>query len=375
MRKILILTMLIILAKPVIAEAAETDDLIQEITDGLDLSDIDSAAGETADKIKFSDLVSAFISEGADGVDGAMISEYIYDIFFYEIADIKPVFTELVCMSLLFALFGKALAVRQDYVSEIGFFAVYSGILLLLLESFSTIGDVVSDGISSIVSFMTAFIPTYAAALLVTGNATSAGVFYELAFGIIYILELSVKIIFLPGIHIFVLMLLLDNLFLETRFSKLAGLLSDGIKFALKIGIGAVVGLGVVQSLIAPAQDRITTNGLYRGLSALPGIGNTISAAGELVIGCGILVKNSLGAAALIILFFVCLTPLLKVLCYHLMYRIAAAVLEPFCDRRISDCVQAVGRGCALYLRIIFDVLLLFWITTGLIAASSSFIY
>jgi hypothetical protein len=57
------------------------------------------------------------------------------------------------------------------------------------------------------------------------------------------------------------------------------------------------------------------------------------------------------------------------------MYRIAAAVLEPFCDRRIPDCVQAVGRGCALYLRIIFDVMLLFWITTGLIAASSSFIY
>jgi stage III sporulation protein AE len=375
MRKILILTMLIILVKPVIAEAAETDDLIQEITDGLDLSDIDSAAGETGDKIKFSDLVTAFISEGTDGVDGAMISEYIYDIFFYEIADIKPVFIELVCISLLFALFGKALAVRRDYVSEIGFFAVYSGILLLLLDSFSTIGDVVSDGISSIVSFMTAFIPTYAAALLVTGNATSAGVFYELAFGIIYVLELAVKVIFLPGIHIFVLMLLLDNLFLETRFSKLAGLLSDGIKFALKIGIGAVVGLGVVQSLIAPAQDRITTNGIYRGLSALPGIGNTINAAGELVIGCGILVKNSLGAAALVILFFVCLTPLLKVLCYHLMYRIAAAVLEPFCDRRISDCVQAVGRGCALYLRIIFDVLLLFWITTGLIAASSSFIY
>jgi stage III sporulation protein AE len=104
-------------------------------------------------------------------------------------------------------------------------------------------------------------------------------------------------------------------------------------------------------------------------------VGSTFGAAGELLIGCGIMIKNSVGAAALIIFSVICLIPLLKVFCYHLMYRVAAAVLEPFCDRRISQCVQDAGRGCAVYLRLILNVMILFWITIGLISASTGFIY
>jgi stage III sporulation protein AE len=252
---------------------------------------------------------------------------------------------------------------------------VYTGILLLLLESFSTIGTVVEEGVAAIVSFMTAFIPTYAATLLLTGNAVSAGVFYELAFGMIYLLELGMKLLFLPGIHLFVLLLLLDNLFEETKLSKLAGLLEDGIRLVLRLGVGVVMGLGVVQSLIAPARDRLAASGLFRGLSAMPGVGNTFGAAGELLVGCGIMIKNSVGVAALVVLAVICLTPLLKVFCFHVMYRLTAALLEPFCDRRIAECVQDVGRGCALYLRLLRDVLLLFWITVAMIGASTSFIY
>jgi stage III sporulation protein AE len=107
----------------------------------------------------------------------------------------------------------------------------------------------------------------------------------------------------------------------------------------------------------------------------MPGVGNTFSAAGELLVGCGIMIKNSVGVAALVVLAAICLAPLLKVFCFHVMYRLTAALLEPFCDRRIAECVQGVGRGCALYLRLLRDVLLLFWITVAMIGASTSFIY
>ena len=46
---------------------------------------------------------------------------------------------------------------------------------------------------------MTAFVPLYAATLFCSGNAASAGSFYQLAFGLMYLLELGMKFIFLPG--------------------------------------------------------------------------------------------------------------------------------------------------------------------------------
>ena len=225
------------------------------------------------------------------------------------------------------------------------------------------------------VSFMSAFIPTYATTLLLAGNAASAGVFYEMAFGLIYLLELGMKFLFLPGVSVFVLLLMMDNFFEETKLSKIAQLLEDGIRLVLKVGLTAVVGLGVVQSLIAPAKDRLSTSGIYQGLEAIPGVGNTIGAAGEILVGCGIMIKNSVGAAALVLLLILCFAPILKVFCFFVMYRVTAALLWPFCDKRIAGCVQDVGRGCGLFLKIMTAVVLLFFITISMISASTSFVY
>lgn len=352
-----------------------SEDYLGEIMDELDLDSVDENMKELPDKLTFSDLVKTFVEQGTDGIDPAMLCDYIFDLFFYEFSAVRPVFIEIVCISLLFSLYGKVLVTGQKYVSQLGFFVVYTGILMLLLESFSLIGEVVESGVGRLVSFMTAFIPTYAATLLLAGNMSSASAFYGLAFGIIYLLELGMKFLFLPGIHVYVLLMMMDNLFEETKLSKLAQLLEDGIHSVLKIGLAAVVGLGVVQSLIAPAKDRLSTSGFYHGLSAIPGIGNTFGATGEILVGCGIMIKNSLGVAALVILFVICLAPVLKVFSFHVMYRLVAAVLMPFCDKRIAQCVHDVGKGCGIYLKLLLDAVLLFFITVSMITASSSFIY
>lgn len=351
------------------------DDYMDRIMDELDLDAVDEEMGELPEKITFSDLVETFVEKGTDGVDMKMICDYIFDLLFYELSTVRPLFIQIISIALLFSLYGKVLVTGQKYVSQLGFFVVYTGILVLLLQSFSLIGEVVEDGVSNLVSFMTAFIPTYAATLLLSGNATSASAFYGLAYGIIYLLEIGMKFLFLPGIHVYVLLMVMDNLFEETKLSKLALLLEDGIRWILKIGLAAVVGLGVVQSLIAPAKDRLSTSGLYHGLSAIPGVGNAFGATGEILVGCGIMIKNSLGVAALVILFVICLAPVLKVFCFHVMYRLVAAVLMPFCDKRISQCVHDVGKGCAIYLKLLLDAVLLFFITISMITASSSFIY
>ena len=361
-----------------VPQRVSAQEYLDVILDELKLDEVEESVEQTEalpDKISFEELVEAFVHDGTEGVDASVICQYVFDLFFYEIAAAKPLFLELVCISLLFALFGKMLVTKQSYVSELSFFAVYTGIMLLLLQSFSLIETVVEEGIGRMVSFMSAFIPTYATTLLLAGNAASAGVFYEMAFGLIYLLELGMKFLFLPGVSVFVLLLMMDNFFEETKLSKIAQLLEDGIRLVLKVGLTAVVGLGVVQSLIAPAKDRLSTSGIYQGLEAIPGVGNTIGAAGEILVGCGIMIKNSVGAAALVLLLILCFAPILKVFCFFVMYRVTAALLWPFCDKRIAQCVHDVGRGCGIYLKVIVDAMLLFFITISMISASTSFIF
>jgi len=147
------------------------------------------------------------------------------------------------------------------------------------------------------------------------------------------------------------------------------------MKLLLKIAMTFIAGLGVVQSLIAPVKDRLSTNGVWSALSALPGIGNGVDATGELLLGCGMLIKNSIGVVALFLLFFVCLLPIVKVTCFQVMYRLSGALLEPFCDKRLGECVHSFGTACSICLKIMVDLMLLFLLTVSLITASTSFIY
>lgn len=360
-----------------VPQEIKAQDYVQDLMQELELEEVDSVLEEEQipEKLHFYDLVKAFATEGTDGLDASMVCEYVFDLFFYEIAEVKPIFFEIIGISLLFALFGKLLVTRQGYVSDMGFFMVYTGIVLLLLQSFTLIGQLVEDGIDRMVSFMTAFVPAYAATLLLSGNAASAGFFYEVAFGMIYLLELAMKWILVPGVHIYVLLIMMDHLFEETRFSKLAELIGSGVRGLLKFGLAAVAGLGVVQSLVTPAKDRLSTSSLYHGIQSIPGIGNTFGATGELLLGCAMMIKNSVGAAALVLLFMLCAAPVISVFCFYVMYRMVAALLEPFCEKRIVECVAGVGKGSGIFLKIMMDAMLCFLITISMISASTSFIF
>ena len=341
--------------------AAEADEIIKE----LDFTDINAQTQDLPEKMDFEKMVNKLVTEGTGGLDAGMICEYIADLFFYEITAAKPMFLQMFAIGLLFALYGKVMMTRQGYVSQMSFFIVYLGVVLLLLQSFALISEVVDQGIDRLVAFMTAFVPLYAATLFCSGNAASAGSFYQLAFGLMYLLELGMKFIFL----------LMDNLFEETKLGKMAQLFEDGIRLVLKGGLTAVMGIGVVQSLIVPARDRLSTNSIFNSISAVPGVGNTFGSAAEILLGSGILIKNSIGAAALILLLVIGMTPLLKSFCFSVMYRLTAAFLAPVADSRIAQCVQAAARGCALFCTIQLDALLLFFITTSIISVSTSFIY
>ena len=138
--------------------------------------------------------------------------------------------------------------------------------------------------------------------------------------------------------------------------------------------VACVIGMGVVQSLLTPAKDLVASNMVLKGMSAIPGVGNTLGAAGEIILSCGVLIKSSVGVIALIILVFVAVIPVIKIGCFWLMYHLLSAVLQPIADKRVTECVSAVVRGCDLYLKIIIYSMLLFFILISMVGAATNFI-
>ena len=355
---------------------ALTKDYLATIREELNLEYMDDfTEQELPEKTSFSDIVNILLEEGFDGIDKKSLMDWGLDLFFYELSAAKPLFIRMLLCATLFSVINRFFVTGKKYSGDISFLFIYGAMMILLLQSFLLVGEIVEDGINLVCSFMKTLIPVYATTLLLSGSAVSAGAFYELTFGIILALEWAVKVFLIPGIHIFVLLTLLDHLLEEERFSRLAELIESGERLFLKLAVSGVIGFSVVQSLLTPARDRISQSTFLKTLSVLPGVGGGFEFAEEVVLSCGMLVKNCVGVAGLVILLVICITPVIKVAAIHFLYKILAAALQPVSDRRIVKGIADVSRGSALYLKIMTDTMLLFLIAIAMVTASTSFVY
>ena len=189
------------------AEEEENLEWMEQILEELNYGELDEyLAEEFPSKVSFQEVTKSLFSEGLGTDTREKVTTYVYEIFFYEIANGKEYFVQILCFTILFAMLQKLLVIKNSYVTDISFLMIYAAIMTLLLQSFSLMNQQAIEGMDAMLSFMTALIPVYAGTLLITGCTATAAVFYEVAFVLITVIQWAMKYLFIPGIHIFLLL-------------------------------------------------------------------------------------------------------------------------------------------------------------------------
>ena len=354
----------------------QVETYLEEILEALDFSALNEFLNQhMRTEMNFSELVSQVSVNGLDAVNKENITMLAFDSLFYELSIARPIFMKMLLFSVLFSVVQRLLVTKNRYISDISFFMIYTTLMVLLMQSFFMVRGLALEGVEALLAFLNALIPTYAVTLAFSGNALSGAMLYEVAFLLVYIVELLLKTFLSPMIQLFVLILFLNHLFDEDKLSKLAEFMEKIVGVILKGAFGAVIGLGLVQSMLTPVKDRLSNNVLLSGLSSIPGVGNMMGSTGEIILSCGMLIKNSVGVIGLILLFIIAVIPVLKIGCFWGMYQVLGIVLQPIADKRITECVSAVARGCDLYLKMIMYSMLLFFVLISMVSVATSFVF
>ena len=216
--------------------------------------------------------------------------------------------------------------------------------------------EITTNVLDAMKDFMTVLAPAFFLAMTLTSYISSAGIYYEFTLFLISGVRWLTSVCLLPCIEIYILLVLVNHL------SMLVG-------WSLKALLALVCGFHMVQGLISPAADAFRTMSVSRGIEAIPGVGDAGSSATELVLGSAMLIKNGIGAAALVVLILLCMVPLIKLAVIMLVYYVLAAILQPVSDERITECLLGMGNGVKLLFQAAFTVLALFLLTIALTTA------
>lgn len=363
---------------PVQAQGKETETMEQlvedEMKDTFDFREINKAIQEIMPekKMEFGETVMRVLT-GETDLSADLLIRLLENRLFYEFQAGRKGLIQILLLAIIASLFANLSGVlKSQQISEIGFYVLYMLLISISLHSFQIVIDSATAGIENLLVFMKALGPVYFLAVALTSGSGTSIAFYQMVLFFIYMIELLVVNFLIPLLHIYMVVKILDHVSSESYLSKFAELIEWGISWTSKTLLAAVVGLNVIQGLIAPAVDSLKRGILQKGVETLPGIGDAIGGATEVFLGTAVLMKNGIGAAGAIICILICAVPVLQIFGITFLYKVAAALIQPISDPRIVGCVSAVGDGSRLLLKLVCMTGLLFLITIAIVAATTS---
>lgn len=326
---------------------------------------------ERKDSMNFGDYVSKLIS-GEEPFSLTGIGSKLVKSITGEIKAHTTTFGRLISIALIAAIFTNlSMAFKHNQVSETGYYVTYLLLFGVLIGSFITASVIASDVIGQILDFMKALVPAYFMSVAFSSGSVSSFAFYKVALIIISLVDLLIIKIIIPLVNFYLIIVLANNLSKEDMLSKLAGVIETVIKWLLRSLLAAVIGFQAIQGLIVPVAEQVKRSVIFKASSALPGVGGAIGSVAETVIGAGVLLKNAIGVAGLIVIIIICTVPVIKLIVVTLIYKFSSAALQPISDKRIIECISASAKSAEMLLQCVIVGAILFLLSITIVAIST----
>ena len=346
----------------------------EEIYGGMNLQELEEKLQNITFQIElpFSRLVQEIYEGNSKGILILVLEQMKQEIKI-QWADMKHIFTTIVVILLVSAVFTAFKDTFQNaQIAEISFYINYLLLSVIFIRLFGNILQVGEHSLKNIKEFMTIFFPTF---FLVVGSIRGIGTgltYYQLAGGVIYLVEWCLLSLLLPAISAYMLFVLMNGVWEEERLTFLLELFQKGLKLSLKLLLGIITGAGIFQSMIVPIVDRIKGESISKVIEAIPGIGEVAEGAFRVWIGSAVLIKNSIGVVGCILLILLCLSPMVKIALAGGIFKIIAAFFSVVGDKKMINCTNQVGDGVFLILQTVSYGMLFFIVLTAMTIYSTN---
>lgn len=331
--------------------------------------------GNALGNFSFWDLMRELVKGNLTGIL-SQAGAGLRNTLFTEVDKGGQMLLQVALIGIVGAVFSNVSSIfKGGQISDTGFFVTYLLLFTCLAAGFAASLQVASQVISQILEFMKLLMPAYFMSVAFSGGSMSALALYEAMLGAVTLVQWLCSAFLLAMVKIYVVMVLGSHVVKEPLLTKFTELLEHAVVWSLKTLVGLVLGFHMIQAMILPYADGLGQAGMKRLIEIIPGLGQGAGAIAQMVLGSGVLVKNTMGAAAVVVLAVITIVPVLKLIILMTLYQCVAAVMQPVCDKRVVSCVSGISRGHKLLLQIVLYSVFLFMIAIAITCASTNVNY
>lgn len=344
----------------------------------FDVETVDEYLGQNQPEgmeLSFQDLV-VHIGKGEFKEAAKKIGTAVKDALVSRVGAGSRLLGQVVLLGLFGALFsGFSGIFSNGQISETGFFVTYLMLFTCLSAGFFQSIQISEKVFRHLLDFMRALLPSFFLSVAFCGGSVAGAALYETTLGMVAVFQWICLFGILPMIKIYAMLILAGKITKEDSLSKLTKLTESAVRWGLKTMAGLLLGFQLIQGMVLPSVDALGKGSLFRLLEAVPGVGQGARTVTQTVLGAGVLIKNSIGTAAVAVLAAIAALPLIQLMVLAVLYQICAALLEPVCDKRIVSCIHGISLAHQLLIRLVWTSLVLFAVTLAILCAFTNVMY
>ena len=357
----------------------EFEEDYANMLNGLDFSSLDQRLQDDslAQGILGSGTIRDLVDKAARGeldMDAGGMLQAIGSLFFSQIRAHLYIILEFVALAVLMSLMGAVgPKVLSGEVSELCSFIAYLVAIGFAVHSLSGVFAIGVEAISEMTGLMQSIFPVMLTLLTAIGSSISAGIFkpaMTLLTGTIITLVQKVS---LPAILVSGLLTIVQHISPKVQIEQMTKLVMKCAQWLTTVVFVIFLGVTALQGLSGAAFDGITIRTAKFAINKfVPIVGGMFSDTVDTLIGCGVVIKQGVGMIGLILLATTALRPVLQIMAIAITYKIAAAVIEPFGEKRLTSCLSGLSHVFTLlYIAVLAAGAMMFILTTLMIRAGN----
>lgn len=297
-----------------------------------------------------------------------MVWQGLFNGRLWGFADMKGVFASILVLGILSVLVSGFLSSFENRrIAEIAHSVFYLLLLAILLKLFTKCLSVAGQTLEMTARFSKLALPALCLSMGPAAGSVTATGYYEMALFLIFVVEHFILRICLPLLPVFMLLLLMNGVWEDGKLAAFMELLEKALRSAAKISLALVTGLGVLQSMVAPAIDSLKRSAAQKAVAAIPGLGGLADSATQVLLGSAVLLKNSLGMFILLLLAALTFWPVAELFLYGAMLKLGGALVGAVADKRLTVCILRTADAVFLSLRLVASSVACFFIMVAII--------
>ena len=351
---------------------AQLNDVIFEQLNVLELGELEDYVNSlgTFDEMSIRERLFSFINDG--GLNYDSFFQGLTDVLFNKVKQLLPAFA---CVASIALLCGVLQTLQSHFLGEstakIIFFVAYLGALIPILGILTECIITTTKAVGELKTQMDIIFPLILTLIAASGGSVSVAIYKPSVAFLSNVLVKIVESIIFPITVVMIVFSMVNKFFGELKVDKFIGFFKSINKWVLGIGISVFGLFFTVQGITAASYDGIARRAAKYAIgTGIPIIGGFLSGGFDLAIAGSVLIKNSIGNFSLVLLVFSILEPLMLLIASNVLFKLTAAVTQPFGESKISSFMEETADAINYFVAGLLFTAFLYFIVILLLTCS-----